>query len=267
MAATRVRIRLLLPHTDEAVALGVSSAAHLLLLALLAGFGARSAALGTARPVRPVMAVDLAPSAKSGPPPRARPAARAKPEPAPPPEPVKRAPTRRHVDAPPPESEPPPDTTASTRSLPEAEPVPPAPDGAAPDTEATDDPGDAAPAGREIPALALPGGAIAGAFTDDDSFQADWYVNLVHARLADAWRDRPVLPAGRQTMRAVVAFRIMKGGDVRDVRLAIPSGFGPLDQSALRAVDSLGRLPALPRGFEKDSVPARFVFELVPGSP
>lgn len=268
MAATRVRIRLLLPHADEAVALAVSTGAHLLLLAVLAGFGARSAALGTGRPVRPVMTVDL--SAAASPPAPARPAASpppARPEPEPEPRPVARAPTRRQVDAPPPETGPEPDTTASTRELPEPEPVPPSPGPSAPQTEASESPVDPGPAGTEVPALTVPGGGIAGAFTDDDSFSADWYVNLVHTRLADAWRERPVLPAGRETMRAVVSFRIMKSGAVRDVTLAIPSGFTPLDQSALRAVESLGRLPALPRGYEKESVPARFVFELVPGSP
>ncbi|RMG49114.1 MAG: TonB family protein, partial [Acidobacteria bacterium] len=87
---------------------------------------------------------------------------------------------------------------------------------------------------------------------------------LVLARLQEAWRDRPVLPAGSAPRRVVIGFRIARDGTVSDARILVPSGYTPLDLSALRAAQSIGRLPRLPRSYPHERLGARFVFELVP---
>ena len=107
------------------------------------------------------------------------------------------------------------------------------------------------------------GGGIGG-FGTDDPFSADWYIALIVNRLQDGWRDRPVLPTGSAPQRVVVAFVIQHDGRVGDAAVATPSGYAPLDASALRAVASLGKLPPLPPNYGRDRLRARFVFELLP---
>lgn len=261
MPLLKIRIRLLLPRVEEVSGLGISFAAHLALISTLLIWGSARADLLPPLATRPVIAVDLRASAPA-PAPAPAPAKRPEPEtkstepPKPKPRETPPPPKRTRVDAPTAVVEELEGTTAQPAELPAAEPPPspPAPAGDDESGDAADDLADAA----EIP------GGVAGAVFEDTGFRADWYVSAVQVRLQAAWRDRPVLPAGREAMRVVVAFRILRDGTVIEPHLAIPSGYTPLDHSALRAVQSLGRLPALPPGYDKQSVPARFVFELVP---
>ncbi|MBP7147147.1 MAG: TonB family protein [Acidobacteria bacterium] len=143
--------------------------------------------------------------------------------------------------------------TAQPETLPQAEPQPePPPAG----------PGGAGTSPGQ-PGTGPIAGGVAGLGTDEP-FTADWYANLVVARLQDQWRERPLLPAGSPSQRVVVSFVIRRDGTVEDVQILAPSGYTPLDQSAYRAVVNLGRLPPLPRSYERQRLRARFVFELVP---
>ena len=266
MSMATIRVRLILPGADESVALGVSAATHFLLIALLLPLGGGLGSSGPLRPARPIMAVDLAtPAARREPakrPERLRKPPAQKPKPEAKPKPVSK---RTEVDAPKTVVERPEGTTAQPEALPEAEPqpeLPPVPaDGPEPGPDEGAAPGDAAVAETGV-ASAAPGGLF-----EDHSFRATWYERLVFTRLQDAWRDRPMLPAGRDSLRTVVAFRIMRSGEVRDIDVVIPSGYAPLDLSSRRAVDSLKRLPALPRDYAEDSVRARVVFVLAPDRP
>ncbi|GAB4375858.1 MAG: hypothetical protein Kow0062_15380 [Acidobacteriota bacterium] len=260
--SVRIRLRVHLPPGDLVGAFGLSAAGHALLVTAVLVAGTR---LGLPRPADPVMTVRLvaapAATAPAPAPPRehraktvaSRPAAEPPPKPAPPR-------VRRQADEPRVvESETSPPASARPESLPEA-PEPAAEPPAAAEPAAGDDtsPGQEGP-GPEGPIA----GGVAGLETDQP-FTADWYLQLVVARLQDAWRDRPLLPWGAATQRVVVGFTIERDGRVVDARVIRPSRYPPLDASALRAVRSLGRLPPLPRGYERDHLGARFVFELRP---
>ncbi len=264
MSRPLVRVRVHLPGREEAVALGVSLAGHVLLLAALVTFTAGRAPAG---PARKVLSVRLAGAPRPAAP--ARPAATRRRKAA---SPAPRAPARRsrkprrrtRAGAPRrvetrPESGP----AARPRHLPREEAAPPSP---APPTGTETGEAKAKAKPRAAPGEGPIAGGVAGLETDEP-LAADWYVGLVVARLREAWRDRPVLPRGSPPRRVVVGFTIHRDGRVDAVRVEIPSGYTPLDTSALRAVASLGRLPPLPRSYGKERLGARFVFELLPPEP
>ncbi len=264
MARPVVRVRLHLPAREEFLAFLVSLAGHALLLAAILGLGAGRAPAG---PPRKVLRVRLAAAPRA-----ARPTARPpratdrRAEAARPRRPArkeKRRSRRARAGAPPRvETRPETGATARPKELPREKPAPAEPSPpAGPDAEAE---------AKAKTAAGLPEGPIAGGVAGletDEPLTADWYVGLVVARLQEAWRDRPVLPVGSPARRVVVAFTILRDGRVTDVRVEIPSGYTPLDTSAVRAVASLGRLPPLPRSYGKERLGARFVFELLPPGP
>ncbi len=257
-----LRIRIFLPAREEWTSLLVSFGLHLLLVTVVLIAGTRSGA--TTRPL-PAMTVRLsAGSAAASRPAQAKatpkPQARAKQKPSVArEEPVREKPRRKpskpskrsDATAPKNVSEQLEGVTAEPEALKRSKVDPPTQN-----EPATASSGDALPVGP------IPGG-IAGVETDEH-FTADWYVQLVIARLTESWRERPVLPAGSPPRRVVVAFTILKDGRVDRARVQLPSGYSPLDYSAQRAVTSLRRLPPLPRSYDKSSLSARFVFELVP---
>ncbi len=263
MSRPVVRVRVHLPAREELLAFSASVFGHALLLAAILGLGAGRAPAG---PPRKVLSVRLAAVPRTPTTPAARkpgnpPATRAKPKP--PPRKKKRRTRRTRPRAPRKvETRPEAGATARPKKLPRQEPPPPEP---APPAE----PGSGAEAKAKT-GPALPEGPISGGVAGlqtDEPLTADWYVGLVVARLQEAWRDRPVLPAGSPPRRVVVGFTIHRDGRVTDVRVEIPSGYTPLDTSAIRAVASLGRLPPLPRSYGKERLGARFVFELLPPGP
>lgn len=258
-----VRLRIVLPDRRTSSALLVSLAAHLLLVTLILAAGTIR---GTSAPSRPALMVRLTAGTRPQAParqtttkaPEKTPEADA-PEPEPPAPKPKPKPRRVEADAP---------KTVAT----EPEPV-----AARPETlrETDEEPPGEAPAEEQPPAgtdgdgtgIDLPEGPIAGGVAGletDEPLTADWYVGLVVARLSDAWRQRPVLPAGADTRRVVLGFTILRDGRVQDVHVTVPSGYAPLDYSAKRAVQSIDRFAPLPSQYEGDQLTARFVFELVP---
>lgn len=236
---------------------------HVLIAAAVLWVGAQSA---TTTPARPVLSVRLA-AGQPAPPAAAQSAPKKKvetpkpPPPEPKPEPVEKRPepkVRRQVDAPKVEPEPKPsdvvaspkdDDTPEPAAPPEAEPS--SEEGTGQGSEITEGEGDATAAG------------VTGLETDQP-FTADWYVQLLVSRLEAAWSNRPVLPPGSASQTVVVAFTIQKTGAVTDARVVEPSGFSPLNRSALRAVRSLSNLPPLPRSYEQEQLGARFRFRLLP---
>ncbi len=254
----RVVVRLVLPDPAALHALGWSAVGHLVLLA----FVLVPTLMGEAAPPPPkVMTVRLTAApvkARPAPAPQRRSTAKKpapkKPEPkteAPAEKPKRKKPRRTEAQAPKTVQTSPDETTARPDKLETAEAPP------EPEPEST-----GSGTASDEPQAPLPGGV--GGLETDEPFTADWYVLQVVSRLSEAWQDRPVLPAGSPTQRVVVGFTIHRDGRVTDIAVRVPSKYAPLDISARRAVLSLGRLPALPRSYDKSSLSARFVFELVP---
>ncbi len=252
-----MRLRIVIPHPEEVGGGLASILLHLLLLAAIVLFA--SGRLTRDGQLAPSMVVRLAAGAQApagGTRGVEKPAPRPVPERPPVPVDEKQAPTNRErVDTPSKVSPPPKGLTAQPEKMRPVEPQ-------APPKDPSGEPGTPG-----MPGAAGPEGPIAGGVAglgSDEPFTHDYYTTLVVTRLQEAWQNRPLLPAGSDTARVVVSFVIERSGQVTNIAIDTPSGYTPLDQSAYRAVLALGQLPPLPRGYEKDRLTARFIFELLP---
>jgi len=258
VAARAVRVRIVVPHPEEVGGGLASLALHLAMLVAIVLFatdgGARTGKLGPTMTVR--LAAGPRPTPGGGTRGVEKPAEKLVPERPPAPIDEKLAPTNRLRATDPKKVVPPPKgLTAQPEKLTPLEPQ-------APQKDAPGTPGTAGTPGANGPEGPIAGG-VAG-LGSDEPFAYDYYTSLVVNRLQEAWQNRPILPAGSDTLRVVVAFVIDRTGRVTDVEVETSSGYTPLDQSAYRAVLALGQLPPLPRAYEKDRLTARFVFELLP---
>lgn len=268
-----MRVRIALPASSEASSYALAAAGHVV---LFAAFFVAGAMRGDTKTVTPSMTVSLAGprAAPAG----GRPRAAARPAPAPDAPQAAKAPRDKPSDRKDATPDPPKNvarklsgSTAQPEQLPRVDEEHDAktpPESAREPEDDADARRGAEPGRAGIPGLPegpVPGG-IAG-LGGDEPIGPNWYVQLIVARMQDAWRDRPILPAGSDPRRAVVTFVIERDGRVVDARVETPSGYALLDMSALRAVSSIGRLPPPPEAFRKDRLTARFAFELTPSEP
>lgn len=260
----RIKLTIRLRRPAEFFGLAISGGAHLVGLALVVGSGSCG---GASIPSTPAVAVTLVGGSTRSArelggvaAQRSRPAEpEPKPEPkeaqAAVPKPPQPAPTRGRQPA----HEPRPPRAADPDQPPSATPSddPPrtASNGAAVD-EAND-----APSGP-----ALPAGPIAGGVAGLESIRgvSAGYAGLVAGALQRAWVDRPTLPRGVGVLRVVARFRVQRDGHIEAIELSLPSGYTLLDQSVLRTLRGLDRLPGFPPSIKQGSIDAEFVFELQP---
>jgi TonB family protein len=120
-----------------------------------------------------------------------------------------------------------------------------------------------------VPQLALPYASVGSAglrgqiAVDGADFEFTYYLLLVRNRVAQNWAPPAGLTHGGQPVRAVVHFRIARGGGVTGLRLETPSGFEYFDRSALRAVQISDPLPPLPLGYAGADLGIHFGFDFV----
>ena len=96
---------------------------------------------------------------------------------------------------------------------------------------------------------------------DARDFEFTYYLVLVRNRIAANWTPPAGLATGGRRVRAVVAFRIGRGGGVTTVRMEEVSGMEFFDRSALRAVVLSDPLPPLPLGFSAAELGVHFGFD------
>lgn len=103
---------------------------------------------------------------------------------------------------------------------------------------------------------------LPGVSVDNPDFQFTYYLVIIQNKIAGNWN--PPFSGGKtdRRPRALVQFRILRNGQVRDVRVESSSGASLLDQSAIRAISMSTPLPPLPQRFLDDSLGVHFSFEL-----
>jgi len=87
------------------------------------------------------------------------------------------------------------------------------------------------------------------------------YATLIRDNVSRMWRTSDLDPRLQNAPPVVVTFRILQDGSVTNVKVPQPSGIGPLDISARRAVYD-AKLPPLPLGFPQDHADVELRFEL-----
>ncbi len=88
------------------------------------------------------------------------------------------------------------------------------------------------------------------------------YAMLLSERVAQKWRTDSVDSRVRTLPPAIVTFEILRGGQVRNIRVMQSSGNVLLDNSAQRAVLEAAPFPQLPATYEGDSAVIEFWFQL-----
>lgn len=107
---------------------------------------------------------------------------------------------------------------------------------------------------------------LPGVSVDNPGFQFTYYLVIIQNKISSNWT--PPYKAGRpgEKRKTVIAFRILRNGQIQDVRLESSSGATYLDQSALRAISRSSPLPPLPQRFLDEFLGVHFNFELEGGT-
>ncbi len=101
-------------------------------------------------------------------------------------------------------------------------------------------------------------GGTASISVEGKNFSDDFYLNLIMTKIANNWLNP--LRGGRR-ISVVIYFRILRSGDVVDVKVERSSGNSLFDQAALRAVLASSPLPPLPQSYTGDFLGVHFEFE------
>jgi protein TonB len=108
------------------------------------------------------------------------------------------------------------------------------------------------------------GVAIGGQGGGEFAARYPWYVESVRRRIQDNWMQNTIDPGVRaaRTAHAVVTFTILRDGTVKNIRLEQSSGNRSMDDSGMRALFSIDKMPGLPSDWRGQSVDVIFDFDL-----
>lgn len=121
---------------------------------------------------------------------------------------------------------------------------------------------------EETPPPALPYTAVGNAglrgqvTLDARDFEFTYYLLLVRNKIAQNWAPPSGVAPGAAVTRAVVYFRIARGGEVTGVQLESGSGVEFFDRTAVRAVILSDPLPPLPLAYTGGDLGVHFGFEI-----
>jgi outer membrane biosynthesis protein TonB len=121
------------------------------------------------------------------------------------------------------------------------------------------------PSTRRAPTLPSaqvgPAGLRGDVGVDASDFEFTYYLVLVRNKIAGNWVPPAGLATGGNPVRAVVYFRVGRGGEISGLRIETPSGQELFDGSSMRAVTLSDPLPPLPLGFPGGDLGIHFGFE------
>ena len=91
-----------------------------------------------------------------------------------------------------------------------------------------------------------------------------WYVESVRKRISDNWLQNAIDPQVRaaRTAHAIVTFTIYRDGTLKNIRMDTSSGNRSMDDSAMRAMLSIEKMPQLPADWRSNTVDVTFDFDL-----
>lgn len=96
---------------------------------------------------------------------------------------------------------------------------------------------------------------------DVPEFPFSYYLALLQGRIKSNWEPPFNASATAASKKAVVAFRILRNGQVTKISIISRSGDYLFDQACLRAVTLASPLPPLPFDFPRPSLGVQFEFE------
>lgn len=92
----------------------------------------------------------------------------------------------------------------------------------------------------------------------DSNFPYPWYITQIRELLWDSWRK--IMPAN-SSLKCIITFKILRGGEKKDIEIEHSSGNRMFDQSALSAVENSDKFPSLPDDFYEDYLTVHVEFK------
>jgi protein TonB len=96
---------------------------------------------------------------------------------------------------------------------------------------------------------------------DGMSAEGSYYLGLILAKISANWRNP--YQGQAQEMRTQVYFRLNSDGELLEAQMEKPSGDGPFDQAALRAVYMAKPFPPFPSEMKLATLGVHFEFEYI----
>jgi TonB family protein len=91
-------------------------------------------------------------------------------------------------------------------------------------------------------------------------FPYAYYIETLRNKVSSSWYSGLVSPGQRGQFLVVVDFKILRNGQIQDLKIAQNSGIRSLDLSALRAVENSAPFPPLPNDYPYSYLPISFDF-------
>jgi TonB family protein len=91
---------------------------------------------------------------------------------------------------------------------------------------------------------------------DAAAFPYGYYSEAIQNRIESNWQ----APPGPERLIAIVYFKIMRRGEIEDIKLERPSGSFEFDRAAISAVTYASPLPPLPDDYREQTLVVRYEF-------
>ena len=99
-----------------------------------------------------------------------------------------------------------------------------------------------------------------GSGTGTGFFPYAYYIETLRNKVSSSWYSGLVSPGQRGQFLVVVDFKILRNGQISDLKIVQKSGIRSLDLSALRAVENSAPFPPLPGDYPYSYLPISFDF-------
>lgn len=103
-------------------------------------------------------------------------------------------------------------------------------------------------------------GSGPGSGTGTGFFPYAYYIETLKNKVSSSWYSGLVSPGQRGQFLVVVDFKILRNGQVQDLKISQNSGIRSLDLSALRAIENSAPFPPLPSDYPYSYLPISFDF-------
>lgn len=94
----------------------------------------------------------------------------------------------------------------------------------------------------------------------EKEFPFDYYARLIIKKINQNW-EKPFIPGA--TAKTIVYFKILKNGEITDIKIYQKSKYENFDKSAMIAIIASNKLPELPTDYKESSLGVYFAFEFL----
>ena len=108
------------------------------------------------------------------------------------------------------------------------------------------------------------GGGFGSGYGDQiglSDFPYQYYLQIISDRVSSSWFTSLVDPGVSGTFFATIYFKILRNGQVADLKVKESSGIQSLDMSAQRAIQISAPFPPLPSDYDGDYLGIHLIFE------